>query len=90
MQQLSLIPEFDGVTYSPELDGARLTTQFMRVKNLMLDGGWHSLAEIARRVGGSEAGVSARIRDLRKPRNGSLNVDRHRAENGLWLYRVSL
>lgn len=89
MTQLSLIPVFDGATFSQELDANRLTRQLDRVKALMLDGHWHSLAEIARRVGGSEAGVSARIRDLRKPRNGGFNVERQRVQDGLFEYRIA-
>lgn len=88
MTQLSLIPEFDGATYSPELDGDRLRSQFWRIKELMLDGEWRTLAQIARRAGGSEAGVSARLRDLRKARFGSFTVERERGGEGLWWYRV--
>lgn len=89
MTQLSLLPVFDGATFTPELDADRLTTQLSRVKALMLDGHWHSLAEIARRVGGSEAGVSARLRDLRKPRNGGYTVERERVQDGLFEYRIA-
>ena len=80
----------DGSTYSPTLDGLRLATQLSRVKRLMSDGQWRTLAEIARQVGGSEAGVSARLRDLRKPGCGYQVVERRRVEraNGLWEYRV--
>ena len=90
MNQLSLIPTFDGATFDSSLDGPRLTSQLGRVKALMLDGRWHSLAEIAGRVGGSEAGVSARLRDLRKPRNGGWNVERQRVDAGLWEYRATV
>lgn len=86
--QLSLIPEFDGATYSTELDGTRLTTQFMRVKAIMLDRQWHSPDEVARRVGGSGSGVTARMRDLRKARNGGYTVELRRVAGGLWEYRI--
>lgn len=76
MIQMSLIPVFDGASYSPELDATRLITQFTRVRALMLDGKWRTLSEIHREVGGSEAGISARLRDLRKARNGGWNVER--------------
>ena len=42
----------------------------------MLDREWRTLAEIARGVQGSEAAVSARLRDLRKPRYGGHTVNR--------------
>lgn len=55
-----------GCTFSPILDGHRLSTQQERVFALMVDGRWRTLAEIAGIVRGSEAGVSARLRDFRK------------------------
>ena len=39
--------QFDGSTYSPALDGPRLTSQLARVKELMSDGRWRTLQEIA-------------------------------------------
>jgi hypothetical protein len=86
--QLDLIPQFDGATFQPERDGERLTRQLDRVKELMLDGQWRSLPQIAALVGGSEAGVSARLRDLRKPRNGAYTVNRRHVEDGLHEYQV--
>jgi len=80
--------QFDGYTFDPTLDGARLTTQLQRVKALMADGRWYSLSSIARQVGGSEASVSARIRDCRKLKFGGHTVDRLRVKEGLWVYRL--
>jgi hypothetical protein len=79
---------FDGVTFEPAQDAARLTGQLERVRNLMCDGQWRTLSEIAVRVGGSEAGVSARLRDLRKEKFGAHTVERKRVDGGLWVYRV--
>lgn len=82
---------FDGATFDPELDAKRLTCQLQRVFQLMKDGEWRSLAEIQEHVGGSEAGISARLRDIRKPLGGSYTVERRRrgeAERGLFEYRV--
>jgi hypothetical protein len=87
--QLAL--DFDGATYSPAADRRRLTGQLARVRALMSDGRWRALAEIAAEVGGSEAGVSARLRDLRKARFGGHAVDRRRrgeAGRGLFEYRL--
>ena len=79
---------FDGETFEPALDGRRLTSQLERVYRAMSDGRWHLLGEIAALVKGSEAGVSARIRDLRKPRLGGLIVERKRVMGGVWAYRL--
>ena len=79
----------DGDTFDAALDGSRLNTQLARVTELMRDGTWRTLAEIQRVVGGSEASVSARLRDLRKPRFGAWTVGRRRvAALGLWEYRL--
>ena len=90
MQQLDLIPQFDGATFQTERDGERLRSQLQRVRDLMIDGQWRTLQQIARQVGGSEAGVSARLRDLRKPRNGGYTVERKYIADGLYEYRLEV
>jgi len=85
--QLDLIPQFDGSTFQPERDGERLRSQLQRVRDLMIDGQWRTLRQIAHQVGGSEAGVSARLRDLRQGRNGGWIVERRYVERGLFEYR---
>ena len=86
------VPSFAGNTYEPVLDGQRLAGQLERVKALMLDGSWRSLAEIRELLGNrdSEAGISARLRDLRKAHFGRHAVDRRRRyeSKGLWEYRL--
>lgn len=80
---------FSGSTYSPALDGARLAKQLDRVRDLMCDGQWRTLAAIESATGSPQASVSARLRDLRKPRFGGLTVERRRvASGGLWEYRI--
>lgn len=82
---------FDGATYQSELDAPRLRSELERVRELMLDGQWRTLAEIREVTGGSEAGVSARLRDLRKDRHGAHTVERRRRGNpkaGVFEYRV--
>jgi hypothetical protein len=86
---------FDGETFDPSKDGPRLTNQLMRVLAVMQDGNWHTLASIAEQISyppydrASEAGVSARLRDLRKIRFGGYHIDRRRVkEAGLYEYRL--
>ena len=81
----------DGETYFREFDYERLNKQQRRVYDVMKDGQWHSLVEIAQRTGDPEASISARLRDLRKARFGSLTVRRDRrgrADAGMWVYRI--
>jgi hypothetical protein len=79
---------FGGVTFDPTADGERLLTLLRRVQYLMSDGAWRTLAEIQQECGGSEASVSARLRDLRKRQWGGHCVLRRRVDRGLWQYRV--
>jgi hypothetical protein len=79
---------FDGETFDPERDGARLTSEFLRVFKLMRDGQWRTLKEISRVTGDSEAGISARLRDFRKAKFGSYQVERRYVTAGVWQYRV--
>lgn len=81
--------DFDGATYEPEHDKERLNTQLARVKRVMADGRWRTLSQIHHECGvGSEGGVAARLRDLRKERFGGLGVERRRVDGGLFEYRV--
>ena len=71
-------------------DLPRLATLQRRVTDLMLDGEWRTLREIQTVTGGSEAGISARLRDMRKPQFGAYEVERRRRYplSGVWEYRV--
>ena len=85
-----LLP-FGGATFDAHDDGERLASLLDRVRELMADGEWRTLREIAVECSGSEAGVSARLRDLRKPAFGGVEVERRRRgepANGLHEYRV--
>jgi len=79
---------FDGPDYVPARDQVRLSSQYLRVYNLMTDHKWRSLSEIEEAAGGTIASVSARLRDMRKPRFGSHTIEKKYVENGLWLYRM--
>jgi hypothetical protein len=81
---------FDGFTYDPYVDYARLRGQLLRVYRLMQDGEFRTLAKIADECRGSEASVSARLRDFRKPKYGSRIVDRVRIKEGLYKYRLRI
>lgn len=84
---------FDGETIDGQLDGARLERLLDRVRDFMLRHDFQTLAAIRAACGGTEASVSARLRDLRKERFGGYTVDRRRMpglepDTGLWEYRV--
>ena len=73
------------------LDDARLTGQLRRVFDVMRDGSWRTLDEIAQAAHAPAASVSAQLRHLRKERFGAHTVDkRHRgpAALGCWEYRL--
>lgn len=83
---------FDGATFNPKKDAVRVRGQLKKVAELMADKEWRTLGEIHAVCGGSEAGISARLRDLRKAKFGSCYVERRRrgdAKSGLWEYRVA-
>jgi hypothetical protein len=79
---------FDGKTYDPARDSQRLRMQLNRVWMLMVDGQWRTLGEISLACQGSEAAVSARLRDFRKKKFGAHVVERRYLHNGLWQYRI--
>ncbi|TAL40788.1 MAG: hypothetical protein EPN91_12340 [Salinibacterium sp.] len=81
---------FSGSTIDPTLDEVRLSEQLGAVVAIMRDGEWRTLAELAELVSAPEASVSARLRDLRKPRFGAWTVERRRVPegNGLHQYRA--
>jgi hypothetical protein len=85
------VPDFDGGTYRRPFDHTRLAGQLRRVYDVMADGRWRTLAELAELAKAPEASVSARLRDLRKPEFGAFHVE-HRREgdpsDGLWAYRL--
>lgn len=78
---------FDGRTYEPARDFARLNTQLFRVRAFIEDGQWHTLRQIADAAGGTEAAVSARLRDFRKAKHGGWEIERRYLNRGLFQYR---
>jgi len=90
-------PEFDGATYEAEKDRARLSAQLQAVFDLMRDGEWRTLDEIGiglfewSGVMAMTQGISARVRDLRKPKFGGYTVNRRRVVSrpaGLYEYQL--
>lgn len=79
---------FDGATYVPNRDYERLTGQLKAVYDVMKDGKWRTIPEIGSTVIGSEAAISARLRDLRKPKYGAHDVQREHVDRGLYRYRL--
>jgi hypothetical protein len=63
--------------------------QLAKVRDLMLDGQWRSLIEIAAATDAPQASISARLRDLRKVKFGSYTVERRLLTPGLYEYRVT-
>jgi len=81
---------FDGATYNHARDSARLADQTLLVFSLMKDGKYRTLRSIAEETGAPEASVSARLRDLRKPRFGGHTVNREYLGLGLYQYQLVL
>ena len=81
---------FDGATFDKDRDGKRLTAQIYRVYAAIKDGQWHTLSELAKICGDPEASVSARLRDMRKPRYNSMQIERRYVRRGLHEYRLTL
>ncbi len=87
VEELPTAP-FDGATFQPEKDQARLGAQLQRVAKMLLSGKWYTLAEMESLTGDPQASISARIRDLRKPKFGGHDVQHRRRTTGQWEYRV--
>jgi hypothetical protein len=81
---------FDGTTYDPSRDRVRLTRQLQMLKRFLSDGRWYSLTQIAAALGCTESGASARVRDLRKERFGSHEIERKNCGGGVWVYRMKV
>ena len=82
--------EFDGNTYVPARDHKRLRGQTLAVFKVMRDGRWRTLRQLADEADAPEASVSARLRDLRKPKFGGYDVLRRHKDCGLHEYRLVL
>ena len=81
---------FNGADYQPNRDDIRLAGQLLRIWNVMSDGRWRTLREIATLTGDPEASISAQLRHLRKPRFGAYEVEREYLRDGLYRYKVNV
>lgn len=81
---------FDGITYDHARDSARLGDQMTAVFDLMKDGQWRTLQQISIAALAPESSVSARLRDLRKPRFGGYRVARRYVCKGCFVYQLVL
>ena len=79
---------FDGATYDHRFDYERLQGQLKAVFDLMSDQRWRTLSDIGTAVEGSEASLSARLRDLRKQKYGAHQIQRESVGGGLFRYRM--
>lgn len=79
---------FDGADYSPDRDNSRLTGQILRVWEVMKDGQWRTLRQIADKTNDPEASISAQLRHLRKDKFGAHQIEREYINNGLYKYRL--
>jgi len=86
-----LTAEFDGATYDPAFDHARLEKQLGRVYAAMSDRAWRTLTEISSLTGDPESSISARLRDLRKPKFGGYIINRRpRGDRSIGLFEYQL
>jgi hypothetical protein len=81
-------PHFDGSTYEASKDHGRLWRQLDGVRASMRNGTWMTLSEMEEQTGFPQASISARLRDLRKPKFGGYTVERRRRGPGLHEYRL--
>ncbi len=82
--------DHDGETYSRPRDQVRLNSQMQDVFNAISDGQWTTLSILEHQTGHPQASISARLRDLRKSKFGSHQIDRVYAGAGQWEYRMML
>lgn len=82
---------FDGSDIDSQKDNARLTGQIKVIFDLMKDGKFRTLREIEDLTNFPQSSISAQLRNLRKERFGSFDVEkisRGDRENGLFEYRI--
>jgi hypothetical protein len=85
--------ELFGGDLEPE-DPERLGRQLKAIRQIMSDGEWRTFKEIQTilateyDIAADSPGISARLRDFRKPQFGGHDLQKYKVANGLWKYRV--
>jgi len=87
-QSITKTSRFNGADYKHKRDSARLTNQHNDIFNLMADGEFRTLSQIAALTGHHESSISAQLRHMRKERFGSHEVNRRHVLNGLYEYQL--
>ena len=85
--------DFDGDAYNRKKDKNRLTGQLLDIVNVMKDGRWRTVEEIAQKTGHKETSISAQLRNLRKEKFGSNEVDKQRRggeTSAEWEFRLTI
>lgn len=82
---------FGGDTFDKDKDGVRLASALETIRALLtyrFGLRVYTLHALARAANCSEASASARLRDLRKPKFGGLNIQKKRdaTRPGIWWY----
>jgi hypothetical protein len=80
---------FDGLT-AMQIDIPRLAGQLVKVFELMSDGKFRTLTQIANATGCLETSAGARLRDLRKARFGSHTVISRQVKGAALVYEYRL
>lgn len=87
-------PNFYGPGVETPEDETRLLTQVAFIREYMKDGSWRTLPEICQAYesgtgkGILETSASAQLRALRRSKHGGFIVDRRKAAEGLYQYRI--
>jgi hypothetical protein len=82
---------FTGSAFESKFDRERLTKQILRVFNLMCDGRWRTVSEIADIIHDPENSIQAQLRNLRKgPFGRHTVVKRSRGDRSRGLYEYQL
>ncbi len=82
---------FSGESFDEKLDGERLMTQTSKVFQLMKDGTWRTLNEIAIIVNAPTQSVGSRLRGFRLAKFGAHKVNRRRRgdpKKGVFEYQL--
>ena len=81
-------PEFKGIGSENGEDRERLTGQFEGVWEIMRDGEYHTIKEVAEKTGEPAQSVGRQIRYIRSKPRGSHVLEREYRGHGIYAFRV--